>query len=111
VILTKQEDGSLVAYASVEDAVKSVEALDAEETFLAIFDETGHTYAIHWIRPNKRGSIFAANGKYTLLPSGPPEPGALLATIRAAKTITPESAVTAVQELAERLAGAVPAPR
>jgi hypothetical protein len=105
VILTQQEDGSLTIYTSVADAVRSVEALDAEESFLAIFDETGQPYAVHWIRPNKRGRIFAANGEYTLLPSGLPDPAALLATIRAAKVITPESAVTAVQELAGRLAG------
>jgi hypothetical protein len=38
---------------SVDDAVGDVEALDAEETFQAVFDDSGETYAIHWIRPNR----------------------------------------------------------
>jgi hypothetical protein len=54
-ILTLQDDGVLRVYESVEDAVRDVEALDAEDTFQAVFDDTGEVYAIHWIRPNDRG--------------------------------------------------------
>ena len=103
-IITKQEDGGLVVYASVKDAVKDVEALDVEETFLAVFDEKAHPYVILWHRPNQRRIGVSANGEYTLVPSGPPDPEALLATIRAAAFIAPESAAEAVKELADGFA-------
>ena len=70
-ILTLQDDGVLRVYKSVDDAVGDVEALDAEETFQAVFDDSGETYAIHWIRPDKRGRVFrflVSNGAYTLVP-------------------------------------------
>ncbi len=58
-ILTLQEDGVLRIYASVAKAVLDVEALDAEVTFRAIFDDTGQRYAIQWIRRNQFGKFWA----------------------------------------------------
>jgi hypothetical protein len=55
-LLALHEDGVLRIYGSVDEAVVAVEALDAEATFRAIFDETGQRYAIQWIRPNQAGS-------------------------------------------------------
>jgi hypothetical protein len=40
-LLTCQDDGVLRVYESVDEAVRDVEALDAEEVFRAVFDETG----------------------------------------------------------------------
>ena len=54
-ILTLQDDGVLRVYKSVDDVVADIEALDAEETLRAVFDDSGETYAIHWIRPNEQG--------------------------------------------------------
>jgi hypothetical protein len=54
-LLTLQDDGVLRVYENVADAVRDVEALDAEEVFRAVFDDTGEVYTIHWIRLNTRG--------------------------------------------------------
>ena len=39
-LLTLQDDGVLYVYESVEEAVRDVEALDAEQTFRAVFEYT-----------------------------------------------------------------------
>jgi len=44
-LVTLQDDGVVRLYDSVEDAVRHVEALDAEAVFRAIFAETGEVYA------------------------------------------------------------------
>jgi hypothetical protein len=105
-LLTLQDDGVLRIYKSVEDAVRDVEALDAEDVFRAVFDETGEVYSIHWIRPNKRGRIFrflVGNGEYTLVPKNVKDVPALLKTIGEAHDIEPESARDRVKELERRL--------
>jgi hypothetical protein len=105
-LLTLQDDGVLRIYESVEEAVRDVEALDAEDVFRAVFDETGEAYSIHWIRPNTRGRIFrflVGNGEYTLVQKNVKDVPALLKTIREAHDIEPENARDRVEELERRL--------
>jgi hypothetical protein len=103
-LITLQDDGGLYIYPSVEDAVRDVEALDAEDTFRVVFDETGHRYAIHWIRKNQRGLFFTVeNGEYMLVRDGTVDAGALLTLIRDAKFVDPESLRPWLGDLASRL--------
>jgi hypothetical protein len=57
-LITIQEDGVLRIYQSVEEAIGEVEALDAEDVFRSIFDETRRCYALSWIRPNHYGRFW-----------------------------------------------------
>jgi hypothetical protein len=93
-IVTLQDDGVLRLYLSVEEAVRDVEALDAEETFRAVFDDVGRPFAIRWIQRNRIGRGFfgfrsAENGSYTLAPAGDPQPEALLRVIRDVAHVEP----------------------
>lgn len=90
-LITLQEDGVVRIYRSAEEAVRDVEALDAEETFVHVFDETGQGYAIRWIRPNQVGRFLVQNGEYTLVPDGQPDGDALRKVIRGARFVEPES--------------------
>ena len=103
-ILTLQEDGVLRIYASVAKAVLDVEALDAEVTFRAIFDETGQRYAIQWIRPNQIGKFSALNGEYTFVPDGTVDSDGLLRIIREARFVEPQELEPEMRGL-ERLTG------
>jgi len=102
-LITLQDDGVLRIYQSAEDAVRDVEALDAQETFRSVFDETGQGYAIRWIRQNQCGLFMAQNGEYTLAPHGPWNVEALLKVIRGAQLVEPESLKTWLHELVGRL--------
>jgi hypothetical protein len=105
-ILTLQDDGVLRVYKSVDDAVGDVEALDAEETLQAVFDDSGETYAIHWIRPNEQGRFLrfiVANGRYTLVPQNKRDVPALLRLLRETKFVEPQDAVAQLKELERRL--------
>lgn len=109
-ILALEEDGILRVYDSPEIAARQIEALDAEATFRALFDEQARPYVIEWVRPNHFGpKVFGLlqsceNGAYRLVPSGPPNAHALLEAVRAAAAIEPQSAKPSVCALAERLA-------
>ena len=59
-LITLEDDGVVRIYSSVEEAVRSVEALDAEDVFRFVFDETGRCYAIRWIMPNRYGRLHCA---------------------------------------------------
>jgi hypothetical protein len=105
-ILTLQDDGVLRVYKSVDDAVGDVEALDAEETFRAVFDDSGETHGIHWIRPNEQGRFLrfiVANGEYTLVPQNKKDVPALLRLLRETKLIEPQDAEAQLKELERRL--------
>jgi hypothetical protein len=102
-ILALEEDSVLRVYESPAAAVQEVEALDAEETFQAIFDEQGQPYAIDWLRRNRRG-LTCENGSYRLLPCGDPNEAALLSAIRSAVAIDPPSAEPTVRAIEQRLA-------
>jgi hypothetical protein len=59
-ILTLQDDGVLRVYKSVDDAVGDVEALDAEETFQAVFDDSGEAAVARdevYRAARRRGSV------------------------------------------------------
>lgn len=101
-ILALEEDGVLRVYESPAAAVHEVEALDAEETFQAIFDEQGQPYAIDWLRPNRRG-LSCENGSYRILPRGDPDKAALLKAIRSAVAIDPPSAEPTVRAIEQGL--------
>jgi hypothetical protein len=102
-LITLQEDGVLRIYHSAEEAIRDVEALDAEETFLNIFDEAGQGYGIRWIRQNQRRRFLVQNGEYTLVPDGQPNVEALLNVIRGARFVEPESLESWLRALEARL--------
>jgi hypothetical protein len=102
-LLTLQDDSVLRIYGSAEEAVQDVEALDAEDVFRMVFDESGRRYAIRWIRPNERGLFMVGNGEYALVPDGAVDVGALLALIREAEFVEPESLKPWLGDLASRL--------
>jgi hypothetical protein len=105
-LLTLQDDGVLRVYESVADAVRDVEALDAEEVFRAVFDDTGEVYAVRWIRPNKRGRLFrfmVGNGEYTLAPQNTKDVEALLRLLRENKLVEPQDAEGRLRDLERRL--------
>jgi hypothetical protein len=106
-LVTLQDDGVLRLYESPEAAIRDVEALDAEETFRVIFDGTGQTYTIDWIRPN-RGHWIVQNGQYRLVPTGVYDVQQLLRIIDENKTIEPESAGARLQEIRRRLTATAP---
>ena len=108
-LLTLQDDNVLRVYETPDAAATEVEALDAEEVFRAIFDETGQPYAIEWIVPNEYTQSFfgllkgAINGQYRLVPKGDSDPTGLLRAIRAARGIDPPRFEPAVRDLERRL--------
>jgi hypothetical protein len=102
-LITLQDDGVLRIYQSAEEAVRDVEALDAQQTFRSVFDATGQGYAIRWIRRNQHGLFMAQNGEYTLVPCGPLNVAALLKVIRGAQIVEPESLKPWLHELEGRL--------
>src|SRR5882762_3048425 len=104
-LITLQDDGVLWIYPSTEDAVRDVEALDAEETFRMVFDETGHRYAIQWIRENQRGLFMVGNGEYALVRDGTVDVSVLLGLIRDTALVEPESLRPWLGDLASRLTG------
>jgi hypothetical protein len=105
-LVTLQADGVLRIYESVEDAVRDVEALDAEEVFRAVFDDAAEVYAVHWIRPNKRGRLFrfmVGNGEYTLAPQNRKDVEALLRLLRQNRVVEPQVAEGRLRDLERRL--------
>ena len=107
-LLAYCSDTVLRVYNEVGDAVRAVEALDAEETFVRVFDERAIPYRIDWIRPNRESRLLwirmVNNGEYTLVVSGPRRPGELLSMIREAKYIEPSGSEAAVREIERALA-------
>ncbi len=109
-LITLQEDGVVRVYPSVDDAVRDVEALDAEDTFRMVFDEAAQRYAIRWIREAQRGSFMIANGEYCLVRDGTVDVGALLRLIREAEFVEPESFRPSLDDLARRLTSRLSGP-
>jgi len=105
ILITLQDDGVVRIYPSADDTVRNVEALDAQETFRVVFDETGHRYKISWIRENQRGRFMVGNGQYALVRTGTMDVGALLGLIREATLVEPESLRPWLGELESRLTG------
>ena len=104
-LLALLDDGVLQLYASPEAAVQDVEALDAEETFRAVFDDTGQTYAIEWSRANK-GRWIVQNGEYRLVPTGVYDIQRLIQVIDENHPLEPEGSEAQVREIRRRLTAA-----
>jgi hypothetical protein len=105
-IITLQEDRVLYIYDSAETAALDIEALDADETFLSVFDEHAQPYEIEWIRPNEEWGQFGAsrlNGEYRLVAAGDPDEPGLLEAIRRADRIDPPSKEEAIRKIEKRL--------
>ncbi|MGI9457897.1 MAG: hypothetical protein ACR2NU_15130, partial [Aeoliella sp.] len=99
----------LYVYDSVDAAVADTEALDAQETFVEVYDQDSVPLRIEWIRPNTSENVLpfvssVSNGEYTLVPAGAPDKQGLLAVLRRAEAIDPISAEGAVRELERHLA-------
>jgi len=102
-LVTLQDDGVARLYDSVEDAIRQVEALDAEAVFRAMFDDTGEVYVIHWIRPNIRARFLVRNGEYTLVRKNERDVPALIRLLRDAKTVDPPESAMVLREIERRL--------
>jgi hypothetical protein len=107
-ILVLQDDACVHIYDSIDAVALHVEALDADSTLLAVFDETGQRLEIRWLQPNRTwrdflGTSAVQNGKYTLDPVGAPEPGALLAVLVNVPTVIPAARAADVRDLQRRL--------
>ena len=103
-----EDDDCIHVYASPADAVRSIEALDAEECIRAAYDEEGRPHRIEWLQPNRYSRTFlgfqsAANGRYDLIPAGPAEPAALLALLEKDTPILAGKALASVEALRDRL--------
>jgi hypothetical protein len=109
-LITLQDDGVVRIYPSTEDAVRGVEALDAEDTFRMVFDENGERYMIRRLRENQRRWFMVRNGEYVLVPTGTVEVEALLGLIRDAELVEPESLRPWLGEITARLTGASSGP-
>lgn len=111
-ILVLGEDGVLSVFPSPEDVALSIEALDAEECLVRVFDETAQPFRIEWVRANQHGRTcfgllpWSENGEYRLVPSGERDPTGLLQAIRAATHVEPRSAERDVREIEHELADA-----
>ena len=77
------DEPGLFVFPTPADAVREIEAVDAESEIRAAFDATGAPYLVEWVRPNQRrkrlcGLIESVeNGEYRFVPAGPPDRGAL----------------------------------
>jgi hypothetical protein len=74
----------LLVFASAEDAVRAIEAVDAERVLRAAFDAEAVPHGIEWIRPNPLATTpfgtveSVALGEYRFVPTGPADPEALI---------------------------------
>ena len=105
-LITLQEDGVLYVYDSAEDAVRDIDASDAEDSFQAVFDDRGQSYTLRRKRWSRLFGFFG-NGEAAaveLAPRGSEDRAALLRTIASARTIAPKAAVRKVGRLVDRLA-------
>ncbi len=105
-LITLQEDGVLYVYESAEDAVRDIDASEAEESFQAVFDDRGQGYTLRRKRWSRLFGFFG-NGEASgivLAPSGSTDRAALLRTIASARTIAPRAAIREVGRLVDRLA-------
>jgi hypothetical protein len=104
-IIVHEDDGCLHVYEDLAAVVLAVEALDAEQCLLAVFDDEAQRHEIEWIKPNAQGWLGVSNGEYHLVPSGPPDPTALVQLIRKVGQVFPSSAGPAVQAVLNRHGG------
>lgn len=99
-LVVTDEYGVIYVYETVEDIVYQVEALDAEETLRAVFDETGQTYAIEW---NHLPGLLKPVEGYTLRPTGKKDVAGLLRALESAEYIEPSELEDQVREIQARL--------
>jgi hypothetical protein len=102
------EDDCVYVYSSREDAIRSVEGLDAEESIRAAFDEECRPYRIEWLEPNQYGRSFlgsrsVGSGRYDLVVAGPSDPQALLALLEKDTPIFASKALPAVESFRDKL--------
>ena len=103
-----EDDDCVHVYDASTDAVRSIEALDAEECIRAAFDEEGRPYRIEWLKPNQYGRSLLGfqsvlNGQYDLVPAGPPEPASFLALLEKHNVSCDEATISSVVSLRDKL--------
>jgi hypothetical protein len=104
VFIVLEDDDCLHVYPSAEAAALAIEGLDAEDIIRAAFDEAGVPYRIEWLVPNKSGSFlgldtWAQNGRYRLVPAGPPDRAAFAELLRSPRPVFPPQAAAALADL------------
>jgi hypothetical protein len=86
-LVVQFDEPSLLVFKSVLEAEREIEPIDAESEIRAAFDESGIPYGVRWVRPNRRGLAqgveFIDQGEYRLVPTGLPQPTALIELIEA----------------------------
>ena len=105
-LITLQDDHVVRVYAAVEDVTRDIEALDAETSLRAIFDETGEVYRIKWLKPNSRGRFLrfmVENGEYTLTATGKKDIEGLLTLLRDSEHVDPPEARQTLFEIQKTL--------
>jgi hypothetical protein len=108
-LLILQDDGLLYVYPTVEDAMRAIEPLDAEETIRTAYDENTKSYTVQWVLPNTKGTWFfgllrwCTNGEYRLVTNGDTDSAGLFSTIQSAKLVEPADKTQWVRELQLRL--------
>lgn len=99
------DEPGLFVFPSIADAMRAIEPFDASE-IRAAFDDSAVPYCVEWIRPNRESGTFLRiiqPGQYSLVPAGPPDPGALVQLILAHSDYTNPPAAKA--DLDSLLAG------
>jgi hypothetical protein len=98
----------LLVFQSPADAVREVEPIDAESEIRAAFDDFAVPYRVEWVRPNFHRRLFGLfpvvePGEYRLVPSGPPQPAALIELLEEHPTTDPHEAKADLLALLARL--------
>jgi hypothetical protein len=99
-----EDDDCVHVYASPDDVVQSIEGLDAEECIRSAFDDQGRPHRVEWLEPNQYGrSPFGfqsvGSGRYTLVPSGSPDPAALMRLLQRDRPVFAGQTVVALDEV------------
>lgn len=87
VLIVQLDEPGRFVFSSTAEAVRAIEPVDAESKLRAAFDEGAVPYRVNWLEPNRESRVLfgslgsVAQGRYELVPAGPPQPAALRALV------------------------------
>jgi hypothetical protein len=91
-LIVQLDEPGLFVFSSTAEAVRALEPIDAESKLRAAFDEGAVPYRVNWLQPNRESRVLfgllrsVAQGRYELVPAGPPQPAALRALLESQVT-------------------------
>jgi hypothetical protein len=103
------DEPGLFVFHSAADAVQAIEPPDAESEIRAAFDDAAVPYRVDWTRPNQYGKALGIVktvifGEYRFVPTGPPDPAALISLLEEHPDHTnPPEAKPVLASLLERM--------